>query len=477
MSRKKKNGERIMAGILWIAVWQAAAVWIDNAIFLPSPVKTVQSLQKLFASAEFYQSIGVSLGNIARGFLLGVFTGSALAALAASFGFLETFFSIPIRIIKATPVASFTILALFWMDSEDLSVLISFFMVMPVIYANVFAGIRETDKELLEMAEVFEFHLWNKIRYLYLPSAIPYLFSASSVAIGLAWKSGVAAEVIGLAKNSIGNHLYQAKIYMEMPELFAWTMVTVVISILSEKLILLMIRGMEKLMLGKAEETVSYEKTVKIMEENDPDPVCGESKAPVSDEETAALQVKDISKAYGEKQVLSHVSMVLSPKTPIAVMGSSGIGKTTLLKIILGIEQPDSGKVIWENGRNRVAAVFQENRLIENVSVEKNLQMVCGQRENRKKTDDLLKALGLYECRKQKVSCLSGGMKRRTAIGRALAYDASVLLMDEPFQGLDEETKRQVMQLVKERIYEKSVLLITHDPFEGEFLHCKLVQL
>lgn len=476
MGRKKKIREGILAGILWLAVWQAAAAWIDNTIFLPSPVKTMQSLQKLFASAEFYQSIGISLGNIAKGFLLGIFVGSALAALAAAFDFLETFFSIPIRIIKATPVASFTILALFWMDSEDLSILISFFMVVPVIYANVFAGIRETDKELLEMAKVFEIGLWNKVRYLYFPSAVPYLFSSASVAIGLAWKSGVAAEVIGLAKNSIGNHLYQAKIYMEMPELFAWTMVTVVISILSEKLILFLIRGIEKLTLGEAEETVTYEKEMKTEEEEKP-VLTGKENNAVFCETAAELQIKDVSKAYGEKQVLNHVSLSLTCGVPFAVMGSSGIGKTTLLKIILGVEQPDDGEVLRGENAARSAVVFQENRLIESISVEKNLQMVCRKHENEERTETVLKALGLYECRKQKVSCLSGGMKRRVAIGRALIFDAPVLLMDEPFQGLDEGTKRRVMQMVKNSMQGKCALLITHDAAEAEFLCCKLVRL
>ena len=211
MSRKKKWCYSIITVVLWVLLWQLAAVWIDNQIFLPSPTETGESLKRLLVSADFYQSIGFSLGNIVKGFGLGVFAGCVLAAFAAWWDFFENFVSLPIRIIKATPVASFTVLALFWMDSSELSVLISFFMVVPVIYGNVLTGIRETDGNMKEMAGVFRLRRFDQVRFLYAPSVLPYLGSAVSVAIGLAWKSGVAAEVIGIVKDSIGNHLYQAK--------------------------------------------------------------------------------------------------------------------------------------------------------------------------------------------------------------------------------------------------------------------------
>ena len=153
MSRKRRTSEIVLTVLIWLAVWQIAAMWIDNKIFLPSLFDTAKSLKGLLFSTEFYQSIGTSLGNIAGGFLLGIFSGTVLAVAAAAVPFLETFLSLPIRVIKATPVASFTILALFWMKSTELSILVSFFMVLPVIYTNVLTGIRETDQEMLEMAK------------------------------------------------------------------------------------------------------------------------------------------------------------------------------------------------------------------------------------------------------------------------------------------------------------------------------------
>ena len=143
-----------------------------------------------------------------------------------------------VLITKTIPVASFIILALVWFSSRNLAVLISFLMVFPVIYTNVLNGIIQTDRELLEMAEVFSVAAGRRIRYIYLPQVMPYLRAGCSVALGLCWKSGIAAEVIGMPKGSIGERLQQAKVYLDTADLFAWTLVIVVVSLLFEWLFL-----------------------------------------------------------------------------------------------------------------------------------------------------------------------------------------------------------------------------------------------
>ena len=147
--------------------------------------------------------------------------------------------------MKSTPVASFTILCLIWIPSRNLSVFISFVMVFPVIYTNVLEGILSTDPQLLEMAEIFRLPLSRRIRYIYLSQVMPYFRSACTISIGMCWKSGIAAEVIGMPKGSIGEKLYQAKIYLNTPDLFAWTMVIIVVSRVFEQVFLY---GMQKLL-------------------------------------------------------------------------------------------------------------------------------------------------------------------------------------------------------------------------------------
>ncbi len=491
MSKKIRNV--VYTIILWLIIWQVVAMRIDDSIFLPSPIETAQSLQTLFLSKTFFLSVSVTLGNIVKGFLLGVLFGSIFAVIASISEFLETFITFPMRIIKATPVASFTILALFWLDSSNLSILVSFFMVLPILYTNVLTGLKETNPKLLEMAKVFQIRWYYKVCYIYIPEVLPYLFSACSVAIGLAWKSGIAAEVIGITKNSIGNHLYQAKLYLEMPELFAWSFVIISISIAFEYIVLGVIHLLEQSIYGIEKKNFQEEKeqTIKseIEDRKNEDFFSLQENSSFDDNRIKLKEgyllhneqivntiiLKDITKSYGENLVLDKVSFILSSNQPIALMGKSGIGKTTLFRIILGLETIDAGIIQKEKQLERSSVVFQENRLLEQLTVEKNLKIVCRTKKQREEIEELLSCLGLKGCAKQKVNTLSGGMKRRVDIGRAILFDAPILLLDEPFQGLDVKTKQQVMQLVKETMKGKIVLLITHEKEEAIFLGCDII--
>lgn len=223
--------------LLWIFIWFIAACFIHNDLFLPSPVSVLKELWFLMHTAGFYRSILYSLRGIGTGFLLGLTSGILLAALSYRFAFAENFINIPVKVIKSVPVASFVILSLLLLDASGLSTLISSLMVMPVIYSGVLSALKHTDRKMLEFARVYRLSVPKKIGYIYVPSVMAPLTSSASVAIGFAWKSGVAAETIGLIKNSIGNELYKTKLYLETPALFAWTLTIVLVSALCEFLI------------------------------------------------------------------------------------------------------------------------------------------------------------------------------------------------------------------------------------------------
>lgn len=247
---KKKILTTTICIAIWIFLWFIAAFFIDKKIFLPGPVDTLKAFCSLAVTKEFYQSVLVSLSGILKGFLIGMGVGILFASLACRFSFLESFFSVPIRVIKAVPVASFVILALLWINSKNLSILISSFMVLPVVYTGLLSALKNTDRKMLDFAVVFKLSPLKKIRYVYIPSAIHPLTASCSVAMGFAWKSGIAAEIIGLIKNSIGNELYKAKLYLETPKLFAWTAAIVLISFLCEKLITLILTCIGKALGG-----------------------------------------------------------------------------------------------------------------------------------------------------------------------------------------------------------------------------------
>lgn len=241
--RTAQNRIRLWAVLFWLVVWQGGSMALRGLyphghLLLPSPVLALARLGELALTGDFWQAIGWSTLRIIGGFLISCLAASVLAVPAARWAWVRELLSPLVAAVKAVPVASFIILALVWLDSQALSCFIAFLMVFPPVYLNVLEGIRQTDRRLVEMARVFRVPLWRQIRGVYLPQVLPYFRTAVSLALGLCWKAGIAAEVIGLPTGSLGEHLYQAKVYFMTPDLFAWTAVIVVVSAVFERLFL-----------------------------------------------------------------------------------------------------------------------------------------------------------------------------------------------------------------------------------------------
>ena len=244
ITRFRKNKYIITTAVIlfWLIVWQYCSNAIASRILFASPLQVCDALWQLIRSKAFWSAILFSTQRIAAGFFLAMLCGILLAVISAASGLFRHLLTPLIRLMKAVPVVSFVILALLWISSRNLSILISFVMVLPVIYTNVLQGIDGADPKLLEMASVFRMPFFRKVRYIYIPSVLPALVSAASVSLGFCWKSGIAAEVIGLPTGSIGEKLYEAKLYLMTGELFAWTAVIVLVSVVFEKLGMLLIR-------------------------------------------------------------------------------------------------------------------------------------------------------------------------------------------------------------------------------------------
>lgn len=234
---------RPWAVVLWLLVWQLAAMALAAAyphgrLLLASPLSALRRLGELAVTTAFWRAVGWSACRILGGFLLSCGTAAALAALAARYPRAEELLAPPVAAVKATPVASFIILALVWLNSGQLPLFIAFLMVFPTVYLNLVEGIRQTDRKLLEMARVFRVSPARRLTGIYLPQVLPYFRSAASLGLGLCWKAGIAAEVIGLPAGSMGERLYTAKIYYQTPDLFAWTAAIVAVSAAFERLFL-----------------------------------------------------------------------------------------------------------------------------------------------------------------------------------------------------------------------------------------------
>lgn len=227
----ERNRGKLLSALLALIVWQLAAALLDNELLLVGPAEVAGRLLELMATQEFWQAVGFTFSRISLGFLLAFCLALLLAALGARFPVARVLIQPYMAAVKAVPVASFTVIALLWLSGRRLSVFISFLMVLPVLYANFLQGLREADGKLLEMARVFRMSLWNRIRGIYLPALEPYCLSGCRSALGLCWKAGVAAEVIGVCGGSVGGMLYDAKVYLEIRDLFAWTLAIVLLSL------------------------------------------------------------------------------------------------------------------------------------------------------------------------------------------------------------------------------------------------------
>lgn len=234
----KRYGRRLGIILFWVMLWQLAATFIHNSIILAGPWDTVLALARLAPTGEFWNSIAHSFTKISLGFGAAFVMGVGLGSAGYGFRLLGELLEPVMTLLKSIPVASFVILALIWAGSANLSALIAFLVVLPVIYVNTVAGLASTDEKLLEMAGVFSMAPWKRVRYIYIPALMPYLRSGCRIALGMSWKSGVAAEVIGVPDHSIGEKLYMSKIYLNTADLMAWTMVIIAVSALFEKAVL-----------------------------------------------------------------------------------------------------------------------------------------------------------------------------------------------------------------------------------------------
>lgn len=230
---------RLWALAFWLAVWQLAAWGVGQKILLVGPAETLGVLGGLLPQPAFWARVGHSVGRVLCGFGLALALGTALAAASGASAAVRQLAAVPMQLAKAAPVASFIILALLWVRSRWLAVLISFLIGLPVVYTAVLQGIQSADRQLLEMARVFRLPFGRTLRAVWLPQVLPYFAQSSRTALGLCFKSGVAAEVIGLPAGSIGEVLYGAKLTLQTGELFAWTLVVICASALLEKLLAL----------------------------------------------------------------------------------------------------------------------------------------------------------------------------------------------------------------------------------------------
>ena len=228
--------------LIWIGIWQLIAMAVGHELLFPTPLAVFIRLGELMLTADFYKTVGYSLLRILIGMILGTLIGALGGLLTAFSKIARDFFAPLLAVVKSTPVASFIILLVLYISRDLTPLIISFMMVTPIVWTGVETGILNTEKSLVEMAKAYKMSRFAIIRHIYMPSIAPYFLAALKSSLGMAWKAGIAAEVLLQPIISIGKMISDSRILLETTDLFAWTVVVVVLSVIIEKIMVFVLK-------------------------------------------------------------------------------------------------------------------------------------------------------------------------------------------------------------------------------------------
>ena len=461
----KKTLSRAAVILFWLIVWQVIAVQVDNRILLAGPVDVCVRIWEELGQAEFYASAAGSLVRIMAGFLLGMVTGLAAGACAFFWKPLGRLLEPVILTMKSVPVAAFVILVLIWSGSKNLAIPISFLVVFPYFYIHTRTGLAGADAGELAFARVSGMRRLNRLCYIYRPALMPYLLSAARVTVGMSFKSGIAAEVIGIPEFAIGTRLYMSKVYLDTAGVLAWTVVVVLLSFLCEKIMLCLLHALFTMHITP--------------------PVCGRGKSGVranAVQDAQGMTISALRKTYQEKRVVDLPEIRVKSGARIALVGGSGSGKTTWINMLMGLVEPDrqdreaaKKNVQMEKEKRdvskipRITPAFQEDCLFLTETAADNVRMVCAP-EHTGRIRDCLGQLLLTNAVDQPAAELSGGMMRRTAVARAMLAEGELIVLDEPFRGLDMENKKRLAAFILKNQAGRTLIVTSHDKAEAALL-------
>lgn len=424
----------------WLAMWVFAAALVAQPLILPGPGAVVVALLRLVCDASTWAILAGSGARILGGLALAAVCGGVLAGVSSRSRAFARLVAPALSFVKATPVACVVVLLLIWLGSARVSIAAVFLMALPGVYFSLVEGLTQADKPLEQMFRLhgvrgwrlFCAHIWREV--------LPFVLSCARAVIGMSWKAGVAAELIGMAVGTVGERIYQAKLLIETADLLAWTVLVVMASWACERVLVWLLRASGPAAWRAA--VLSHGRGLRGR--------------------AGAADVAELALAVGDRAPWAPALDGLVLNVPaggrICVMGTSGVGKSTLLALAAGECAPCS-------------MVFQDVRLVEGASALDNVLVCADARVDASSAAALLRLLVPGVDVHARVAELSGGQRRRVEIARALLCPGGAVILDEPFTGLDTAARDACAEVVLDLLVGRMLLLATHDAVDAQALN------
>lgn len=441
----------------WLVVWQVASMLDSSGILLCGPLDALFALYRLSSTQTFWSSIWFSTLRIVAGVLLGYIIAGALAAASWHTSTVRILLQPALLAIKSTPVACVVVILLIWTGAANVSIITVLLLVVPAIYFALCTGLDNMDAGRSELFEVFGVRGQRRFFALTWPAVLPYLQAASSTVLGMSWKAGIAAELIGVPAGSLGERIYQAKLLLETPDLFAWTFCVICLSWLFEHGAMALLRG-------------TWPRAAKLALRVPRDLM--ESGHGNSD---ASLRAQGLLIGYGAEPLCEPLGFSLGPSSCLCLQAPSGTGKTTLLHTVARLQRPLAGSL--ENTAWGRSMMFQDTRLVEDLDAIDNILLFARPGFTRKDARDLACELLPKDALSRPACELSGGQRRRVELARAFAAPGELVLLDEPFGGLDAQAHSCALAFVKRHDAGRIVVFATHDADDAQALGAQILEL